>query len=44
MLGDHMFVGAEYLVRDIEGTGELDDFFGSHGHIESAQLRVGWNF
>lgn len=44
-IGEHLFVGAEYLVRQLDG-----DLTGSPAQdsvsstIQSAQLRVGWKF
>lgn len=44
MVGQQLFVGAEYLVRDL--TGERDDNFPEEARVttQSAQLRVGWKF
>ncbi len=44
MIGQQIFIGAEYLVRDL--TGERDDGFPEEARIttQSAQLRVGWHF
>ncbi len=44
MMGNHMFVGAEYLARDMRG--EQSGGSGNEGHsqIQSAQIRIGWKF
>ena len=44
MLGANMFVGAEYLMREIEGYGASNTLSGRRGFIDSAQILVGWNF
>ncbi len=44
MIGDHLFVGAEYLARDMRGlrggTGPIE----GHSQLQSGELRVGWRF
>lgn len=44
LLGDHMIVGGEYLVRNL--SGERNNGTGDEARIttQSAQLRVGWKF
>lgn len=44
MLSEHMFVGAEYLVRDLSGAGEIDPAIEFTSTIQSIQVRVGWSF
>lgn len=44
MINDHIFVGAEYLIRDMEGTSQQSPLTTIETTIQSAQLRVGWKF
>jgi len=44
LLGEHLFVGAEYLVRDMSATRSNDADQEGIAQINSAQLRVGWKF
>jgi len=44
MLGDHMVVGAEYLVRGLSGEFNNGNGQVASTTIQSAQLRVGWKF
>ncbi len=43
-LSDRMFVGAEYLIRDLEGDFETDPSVGIDSLSQSAQIRVGLRF
>ncbi len=43
-LNEHLFVGAEYLVRDLSGAWSTDPNWTNSATIQSAQLRVGWKF
>ncbi len=40
----HMFVGVEYLVRDLSGAAATSPGLSTSATIQSAQLRVGWKF
>jgi len=42
-INDQLFIGVEYLVRDIAGDGFKPGNV-TRAHIQSAQLRVGWRF
>ncbi|MBL1436992.1 MAG: porin family protein [Rhodobacteraceae bacterium] len=44
MIGEHLFVGAEYLVRDMSGPREDNPNFVGHTALSSAALRAGWKF
>ncbi len=43
-INDQLFVGVEYLVRDLAGGSDSDDTFEIKSNIQSVQLRVGWKF
>lgn len=42
-IGDHLFVGGEYLIRDVSGTFNTITNTGEI-NLQSMQLRVGWQF
>jgi len=44
MVSDHLFVGAEYLMRNLSGARVNDPTRTMESSIQSAQLRVGWHF
>ncbi len=45
LIGDNMFVGAEYIVRDLNGEGNtVQPGQTREAQIQAVQLRVGWNF
>lgn len=43
-VSENMFVGAEYLIRDMDGTGVQDPSATFKTTLQSAQFRVGWKF
>ena len=44
MFNEHLFVGAEYLVRDLSGSHDEGAPVETSNTTQSAQLRVGWHF
>ncbi|MBL4806178.1 MAG: hypothetical protein JKY31_02695 [Rhodobacteraceae bacterium] len=44
LLGEHLFVGFEYLMRDMSGPRADDPNRIGHSAIQSAAVRVGWKF
>ena len=44
LIGEHLFVGAEYLARDMSGNGTIVATIEGHSQIQSAALRLGWKF
>lgn len=44
MIGEHLFVGAEYLVRDMSGLRADDPSRTGRTALSSAALRAGWKF
>lgn len=44
LINEHMFVGAEYLVRDLAGDSNDASDSSITATLQSAQLRVGWKF
>ena len=44
LVGDHLFIGAEYLARSMSSPRADDPDLIGTANIDSAQLRVGWKF
>lgn len=44
LINEHLFVGAEYLVRDLTGGSNEASDSSISATLQSAQLRVGWKF
>ena len=43
-INQHMFIGAEYLVRDLSGGSNEDGDASITTSLQSTQLRIGWTF
>lgn len=43
-INDQLFVGVEYLIRDLAGASDSEATYEIKSNIQSAQLRVGWKF